>query len=115
MEEHRAAPVAQEPLSMAATALVKGEHQAGELAGQTVCFTGESVCTLLGVPLSRETQESLAAWAGLTVKAGVSRKLDLLVLADPDSQSGKARKAAELGVRRIAEPVFWRLAGVPVD
>jgi len=54
-------------------------------------------------------------WAGLTVKSGVSRKLNLLVLADPDSQSGKARKAAELSVRRIAEPVFWRLAGVPVD
>lgn len=114
MEEHRAVP-AEEGVSEAATALVKGEHQPGALAGQTVCFTGESVCTLLGVPLSRDTQESLATWAGLTLKAGVSRKLDLLVLADPDSQSGKARKAAELGVRRIAEPVFWRLAGVPVD
>jgi DNA polymerase-3 subunit epsilon len=115
MEEHRPVPASGEAVSPVAAALVKGEHQPGELAGQTVCFTGESVCTLLGVPLSRETQESLAAWAGLTVKSGVSRKLNLLVLADPDSQSGKARKATELGVRRIAEPVFWRLAGVAVD
>ena len=86
-----------------------------ELAGQSVCFTGESVCTLAGARLSREDQERLATWAGLAVKAGVSRKLDLLVLGDPDSQSGKARKAAELGVRRVAEPIFWRLSGVPID
>ena len=70
-------------------------------------------CT--GRPLSREQQESLAASAGLRVKANVSGRLDILVLADVESQSGKARKAAELGVRRIAEPVFWRLVGVPVD
>ena len=86
-----------------------------ELSGQSVCFTGESVCTMHGRPLSRDHQESLAASAGLQVKANVSGRLDILVLADVESQSGKARKAAELGVRRIAEPVFWRLIGVPVD
>ena len=68
-----------------------------------------------GQPLSREQQESLAASAGLRVKANVSGRLDILVLADVASQSGKARKAAELGIRRIAEPVFWRLLGVSVD
>lgn len=114
--EERSAPAASQWVaSTAAADLVTGEHERGELAGQSVCFTGESVCTLRGAPLSREDQESLATWAGLRVKSGVSGKLDLLVLADPDSQSGKARKAAELGVRRLAEPVFWRLAGVPVD
>jgi DNA polymerase-3 subunit epsilon len=65
--------------------------------------------------LSRDDQEALAAWAGLVVKAGVSHLLDILVLADPETQSGKARKAAELGVRRIAEPAFWRQVGVPID
>lgn len=115
LEEHHTAALTAGPVPAAVAALVEGEHQPGELAGLTVCFTGESVCTLLGVPLARETQEGLAVWAGLTVKSGVSGRLDLLVLADPDSQSGKARKAADLGVRRIAEPVFWRLAGVPVD
>jgi DNA polymerase III subunit epsilon len=115
LEEYSSPPVGAEPLPAPAVALVRGAHQPGALAGQSVCFTGESVCTLLAVPLSRETQEQLAIWAGLTVKAGVSGKLDMLVLADPDSLSGKARKAAELGVRRIAEPVFWALAGVPVD
>lgn len=86
-----------------------------DLVGKTVCFTGESVCTVQGQLLSREQQESLAASAGLRVKSNVSGRLDILVLADVESQSGKARKAAELGVRRIAEPVFWRLLGVPVD
>jgi DNA polymerase-3 subunit epsilon len=85
------------------------------LAGQSVCFTGDSVCTMHGASLSRDQQEWLAAEAGLVVKTGVSGKLDILVLADPDSKSGKARKADELGIRKIAEPVFWRLLGVPID
>jgi DNA polymerase-3 subunit epsilon len=97
------------------TDVVMGERQPTELLGKSVCFTGESVCSIKGSRLSRGDQESLARRAGLTVKAGVSGKLDLLVLADPDSMSGKARKAAELGVRRVAESVFWHLAGVPVD
>lgn len=101
--------------STGAADLVAGNPPTNDFAGKRVCFTGESVCTLQGIALSRDDQESLAAWAGLTVKSGVSGKLDLLVLADPDSMSGKARKAAELGIRRIAEPVFWRLAGVPID
>jgi len=85
------------------------------LSGKSVCFTGESVCTVKGQLLSRDDQERLAVWAGLTVKSGVSHLLDVLVLADPESQSGKARKAEELGVRRIAEPAFWRHVGVPID
>jgi hypothetical protein len=38
-----------------------------------------------------------------------------MVLADPASMSGKARKAAAYGVRRVAEPIFWRMAGVTID
>ncbi|MEO6350774.1 MAG: hypothetical protein ABIP53_08985 [Candidatus Limnocylindrales bacterium] len=45
----------------------------------------------------------------------LSSKLSILVLADPGSMSGKARRARELGVRRIAEPVVWRLIGVEID
>ena len=85
------------------------------LVGQTVCFTGESVCTIDSEPLDRATQEMLATRAGLIVKSGVSSKLDILVLADPDSMSGKARRARKLGVRRIAEPVFWRQIGLEID
>jgi DNA polymerase III, epsilon subunit and related 3''-5'' exonucleases len=85
------------------------------LVGRSVCFTGESVCTMDGDPLSRDDQERLAATAGLIVKGNVSGRLDLLVLADSDSRSGKARKADDLGVRKMAEPVFWRAIGVEID
>jgi DNA polymerase III subunit epsilon len=86
-----------------------------ELEGLAVCFTGESVCCLDGEHLERRDQEGLAMSAGLIVKSGVSCKLDLLVLADPDSMSGKARRARELGVRCMAEPVFWRALGLEVE
>ena len=93
------------------TAAVRRE----DLTGRSVCFTGESVCTIDGALLSRDDQEALAEEAGLVVKSGVSSKLDVLVLADPDSKSGKSRKADELGVRKMAEPVFWRTLGVQID
>ncbi len=86
-----------------------------ELVGKTVCFTGESVCAIGGRPLSREDQEHLADQAGMVVKSGVSKRLNFLVVADPDSQSTKARQAQTLGVRRIAERAFWRSLGLSVD
>jgi DNA polymerase-3 subunit epsilon len=89
--------------------------RAEELRGLSVCFTGDSVCTIDGYALSRDDQERMAAAAGMIIKSGVSGRLDVLVLADPDSQSGKARKAAELGIRRIAEPAFWRMLAVRID
>jgi DNA polymerase-3 subunit epsilon len=91
------------------------DSSTNELIGKSVCFTGESVCSIAGDMLTRDDQERMATTAGLVVKSGVSRKLDILVVADPHSMSGKARKAAELGVRRIVEPAFWELAGVRVD
>lgn len=91
------------------------QRSAEEFRDKSVCFTGDSVCTIDGYPLSRTDQERMAAAAGMVVKSGVSSKLDVLVLADADSQSGKARKAAELGVRMVAEPVFWRMLGVAID
>jgi DNA polymerase-3 subunit epsilon len=44
----------------------------------------------------------------------VTKKLDLLVLADPNSTSGKARQAREYGVRLVAETAFWEMIGVEV-
>lgn len=81
----------------------------------TVCFTGASVCSVGGRTLSRADQLQLAAQAGANVVDTLTKKVDLLVLADPASMSGKAKKAAQYGVRRVAEHVFWRMAGVGVD
>jgi len=37
------------------------------------------------------------------------------VVADPDSLSGKARKARAYGTRIIAEATFWRMIGIEID
>jgi DNA polymerase-3 subunit epsilon len=106
-------------LTEAATPAVRAAvtilERRGEFVGKSVCFTGESVCSVGGQRLDRATQELLAASAGLVIVPRVTKKLDLLVLSDPDSLSGKARKAAECGVRRIAERAFWPAIGVSID
>ena len=73
--------------------------------GNTVCFTGQLSSSVKGQLIDREFAHSLAIEKGLIVKKGVSKKLDLLVVADPNSQSSKARKARDYGVKIIAEAV----------
>lgn len=84
-------------------------------AGQTVCFTGALVCCRNGTPITREIAKELAEAAGMTVVERVTKKLDMLVVADPDSLSGKARKAREYGIRIVAETAFWPMIGVEVE
>jgi len=85
------------------------------LAGMRVCFTGEFQCRYNGQLISREVAEDLATKAGMIVLSSVTKKLDLLVLADPNSQSGKAKKARQYGIRILHEPVFWRTIGLSVE
>lgn len=85
------------------------------LVGRSVCFTGELQCLYHGEPISRKQAESLAEKAGLFVAGSVTKKLDLLVVADPLTQSGKAAKARRYGVRILHEPVFWRAIGIPIE
>jgi DNA polymerase-3 subunit epsilon len=86
-----------------------------ELRGKTVCFTGQLMSTIDGAPITREGAHTLAAAAGLDVRHSVTKALDLLVVADPDSMSGKARKAREYGTRVMAERSFWHGIGAPID
>lgn len=86
-----------------------------DLQGKRVCFTGELQCSLKGAPITREHAELLASEAGLLVTKSVTKKVDVLVVADPHTQSGKARKAQAYGIRILHEPVFWREIGVAVD
>lgn len=69
--------------------------------GDRITFTGAT-------ELPREVWAERARQAGLEV-GGVSRDSVLLIAADPDSRSGKARRAAELGVPVVSEPVFAAL------
>lgn len=89
---------------------VRGE----QLIGKQVCFTGECQCRLKGETISRELAVELAAHKGMIVAESVTKKLDLLVVADPLTQSGKAKKARQYGIRIIHEPVFWRTLGLEV-
>jgi DNA polymerase-3 subunit epsilon len=98
------------PSPTAATQAVETSRQQEDLKAKTVCFTGQT--HLGGEPISREVAEQLATQAGLIVLPRVTKKLDILVVADPDSLSGKAKKAREYGIRIIADVAFWQIIGV---
>lgn len=75
--------------------------------GLSVCFTG-------GKEADKRDLAAEAALKGLIVRTGVSKKLDILVLADADSQSGKAQKARQYGTRLMTVNVFREmLAAMP--
>ena len=85
-----------------------------QLVGKRVCFTGENQCLLKGEVISREIATVLAARHGMIVAESVTKKLDILVVSDPLTQSGKAKKARRYGIRIMHEPVFWRALGLEV-
>ena len=88
-----------ESLLFSDSSLIANPRSTGLAPGMTVCLTGE-------MELGREDLIAMCEGLGLTVKSAVSRKVDILVLADTASASTKARKARELGVRMMAERVF---------
>ncbi len=85
------------------------------LSGKRVCFTGEMRYSHEGQVISRKYAEELAIKAGLDVVSSVTKKLDLLVVADPQTQSSKAKKARQYGIRIMHETVFWKALGVEGD
>jgi DNA polymerase III subunit epsilon len=85
------------------------------LVGKSICFTGQLTCTIGGRAITRAQAQELAAAYGLHVQDAVTKKLDLLVVADPESLSGKARKARDYGTRILVERSFWHDIDVPVD
>ena len=98
-----------------APALTDGVLAAKSLTGKRVCFTGESICSQDGETITRERAAALAEAAGIEIADSVTKKLDILVVADPHTQSAKARKARQYCKRIIHEPVFWQMLGVTVD
>ncbi len=86
-----------------------------EFAGKRVCFTGECQCRRSGEPITREMATELAAGQGMIVAESVTKALDLLVVADPLTQSGKAKKARQYGIRIMHELAFWRALGLEVE
>jgi DNA polymerase III subunit epsilon len=86
-----------------------------EFRGKRVCFTGECQFRYNGVGITREMAIKLASDQGLIVVDSVTKKLDLLVIADPLTQSSKAKQARRYGIRLISESVFWKDIGVEVE
>lgn len=84
------------------------------LVGKYVCFTGECLCQLRNTAITREMAANLATQHGMLVTESVTKRLDLLVVSDPLTQSGKAKKARQYGIRIMHEPVFWRALGLEV-
>ncbi|MBA0126128.1 DNA polymerase III subunit epsilon [Haloechinothrix sp. YIM 98757] len=72
--------------------------------GDKVVFTGAT-------ERPREQWERAARDAGLVPHPAMTKKVKLLVAADPDSLSGKARKARQYGIPIVGEETFERLLG----
>jgi DNA polymerase-3 subunit epsilon len=70
--------------------------------GDLVVFTGQ-------MTRDRATWEAEAAAAGLVPWKGITKKVKLLVAADPDSLSGKAKLAQEYGIPVVNELTFEQL------
>jgi hypothetical protein len=82
--------------------------------GQTVVFTGESWCGVMGLRLEKPTREFLAARARCRVATRMTKDVQLCVESMPDDDSATHRKAEQWGVPRVAEPEFWRTVGLHV-
>ncbi len=93
----------------------KAKQLESDLKGKTICFTGTFNCLVNGERPSRSSAIELVEMKGIRVKKSLTMDVDLLVITDPDSMSGKAKKARKYGIRIIAEPVFWRMIGVNIE
>ena len=59
----------------------------------------------------REVWEQRALAAGLVVGKSVTKRTVLVVAGDPDSLSGKARKARDYRIPIVTEKAFGRMLG----
>ena len=78
-------------------------------AGASICFTGSFVDGN-GDPISKRELQDLAVSAGFKVVPSVTKaKCDVVVTVDPNSSSGKAKKARDYGKPVIAADRFLTL------
>lgn len=104
LAEQIAAALAIEPSNLRATQ-PSSDHV--ELkAGMNVCFTGTAVID--GVLTNRQLLERIATLIGLRPLKSVTKKCDLLIAADPLSQSVKARTARQRGIPIVSIEDFLK-------
>jgi DNA polymerase-3 subunit epsilon len=88
----------------AASAVVASAHRFALAPGDLVVLTGE-------MSLPRAAIELELVARGFTPWPAVTKKVALVVAADPDSLSGKARKARDYGIPVVGESALWGLLG----
>ena len=89
------------------------EVAVGEIAvGTRVAFTGTAIHPATGVKLDRSDLEAICLATGLVPLERLTKAdTDLLVAADPSSQSGKAKKARQWGITVISVDEFLERFG----
>lgn len=102
-------------LAIPETKIGPGPTSNEDFVGKKVCFTGTLKSTLNGVPIAREQALQLVADRGMIAANSLTKAVDILVVADPDTMSGKAKTARKYGTRIMADRASWMQLGVSVD
>ena len=82
--------------------IIKQESAVGSLTGKSFCFTG-------AMEYKRKDLQAMVTAHGGTNLDSVTKNLASLVIADPNSASGKAKKARELGITLISPEQFLEM------
>ena len=82
--------------------IVGWETAGGKLSGKSFCFTGS-------MSYKRKDLQAMVTAHGGTNLDSVTKNLAYLVIADPNSTSGKAKKARELGITLISPEQFLEM------
>jgi DNA ligase (NAD+) len=83
--------------------IIKQKSVKGSLTGKSFCFTG-------AMEYKRKDLQDMVTKNGGTNLDSVTKNLTYLVMADPSSTSGKAKKARELGITLISPEQFLEMA-----
>ncbi len=86
-----------------------------KIQGMSVCFAGPPLCKVRGMVPSELFAQSIAAENGMTVFTQLSSELDFLVVPDRENSTEDLEEAQEMGIRILAEPVFWRMIGIDIQ
>ena len=82
--------------------IIKQESAVGSLTGKSFCFTG-------AMEYKRKDLQAMVTAHGGTNLDSVTKNLTYLVTSDPNSTSGKAKKARELGITLISPEQFLEM------
>ena len=82
--------------------IIKQELTTGSLTGKSFCFTG-------AMEYKRKVLQDMVTAQGGTNLDSVTKNLTYLVIADPNSTSGKAKKARDLGITLISPEQFLEM------